>query len=409
MLIPESLCLSAPGLLGRIVSYIEESAVHKQPQLSLCAALSAMSILKAHKVRSETNLRTNILSVALAPSGDGKGHGMKAVAHLFRELERSYLLAGVPASDVGMISSLAQTAKKLILWDEFGLDLKEMTSLRAPSYKSSILKVLMKMFSAADQKSLGLEYKNTDGKNARVDIVEPCLSLYGASTPIRFFESLNSTYVMDGFLPRLFIFEGLSGTRATFASYNETIQMNASGLVEEINERFPAGNLSKAAVRRRARIVKFSNGLAATRLWTLITEYENHRAKADIETHKAIYSRAIEHFIKLCLIAEDSHIISADTAVWCTDIMECLVKTAIEIASMRVFDSYEEKKKSELTEIVRKANVISRSELTRRTQSMKNFEREQLMKDLIEAEVIETFSQVVTEGKRHSTLFYRLK
>lgn len=334
---------------------------------------------------------------------------MKAVAHLFKELERGYLLSGVPASDVGMISALSQTAKKLILWDEFGLDLKEMTGHRAPSYKASIIKVLMKMFSSADQKSLGLEYKNSDGKSARVDIVEPSLSLYGASTPIRFYESLNSSYVMDGFLPRLFIFEGLAGQRAELSSFNRSVSYGAEGLVSEINERYPVGNTSKQAIRRRPRTVTFGPGLAIVRLSTMIDDYETRRAKTDIETHKAIYSRAVEHFIKLCLIAEDDKIISADTACWASELTDCLVTTAIETASMKVFDSYEERKKNELTLIIDKAKIISRRDLARKTQSMKNFEREQLLKDLLEAEKIECFSQQSGDVRKKQTVFYRIK
>lgn len=409
MIIPVELCLRAPGLLGRIVKYIESGAIYAQPQLSLCAAISALSVLKAHRVRSETNFRTNILSVALASSGEGKGHGLKAVSKLFQALERDYLLSGIPASNVGMMHALSETGKKLILWDEFGLDLKEMTSPKAPAYKAAIIKELMATFSAADIKSLGLQYKNNDGKNSRIDVDQPCLSLYGASTPIRFFESLNSTYVMDGFLPRLFIFEGLSGSKAKRDSFFVTQKLNTRDIADDIAERLPVSTMQKFNKPRTPDTISFGNGAAASSLYALIDHYENARIESPVETNKAIYARAAEHFIKLCLIAEDTKTVSLEVAHWAVEVTKYLVDTTIEVASKRVFDTEEEKKKGRLTDIITKAKLISRSQLVRSTQSMKNFEREQMIKDLLESEIIEIDYQITGNTRAKKTLFYKIK
>ncbi len=410
MIIPASLALRAPGLCGRLVRYIEDSAIYPQPQLSLAVALSMLGILKAHRVRSESNFRTNILSVGIAQSGAGKGHGPKVISKLLHAIDHGYLLSGRSGSSSGLVNSLATTGRKLITWDEFGLSLVEMTAKGAPAYKAGILRVLMDTFSAADEIYLGDELSNRDGKTPRVDIQEPCLCLYGMSTPIRFYESLSSTLVKDGFLPRLLIFEGNSDIKIDYKAYDRAKPKDNDLLISELKEHFPAFQLSHLPTKKPIKTLTF-DGASHVTFACVLDQYETLKLKTESEASRAIYSRAVEHFVKLCLIVEDpgSSVISYTTATFCADLLDCLMNTSIEAVQQNIFDSKSERDNSRLTEIVRKAKVISRSDLTRRTQYLKSFERRQIVEDLIDADIIESFFDTTGPERKKRTQFYRIR
>lgn len=410
MIIPASLALRAPGLCGRLVRYIEDSAIYSQPQLSLAAALSMLAALKAHRIRSESNLRTNILCVGLAGSGSGKGHGHKTVAKLLNAIEHGYLVVGKPASDMGLLKALSRSGRALVQWDEFGLALKHMTSLRAPAYKAAILSVLMDTFSAADSLYVGQEYSNSDNKRPRIDISEPCLSLYGISTPVRFFEAFSSDFILDGFLPRLFIFEGGNAQKVGYRQYERGKEADSGLLVEELREAFPAFPLSSLPTKKPCRVLSFDQSAIVT-FSVVVDQYETLKVNAESEAIRAIYSRAIEHFIKLCLVVEDPSrtAISHEVAVFCADILEVLIATSVDAVGQQIFDNQVSRDNHRLTEIVRKAKVISRRDLTRQTRFLKSFERKQIIEDLIDADIIESFFDTTGAERKKRTQFYRIR
>jgi hypothetical protein len=71
--------LSPPGLLGEVTRYIVASALKPQPILALGAAITALGTVIGRKVRTTTDLRTNIYAVSVADCGAGKEHTRKAI------------------------------------------------------------------------------------------------------------------------------------------------------------------------------------------------------------------------------------------------------------------------------------------------------------------------------------------
>lgn len=416
MTINESIVKEAPGLLGRIVSYINETSLYSQPQLALGAGISCLASLKAHKVRSDTNLRTNFLIVGLASSGEGKGHGLKIVEKLLEATEHKFLLSGRPASDIGLLKSLSKTGKKIILWDEFGLHLSAMTTRNAQAYKANILSILMDTFSAADGIYRGLEYADQDGKRPRIDIQEPCLNLYAVSTPNRFYESLNSAFVTDGFIPRtlLFVSEDKIQTAPLHSEYFSKLKIDQA-LVDEISQAFPIGPLSHLAVDRTPQTITFQKSNHAMSIFaTMIKKYHDLKTKTSAEPEKAVYSRAVEHFIKLCLVAEELHNdhITGPVASWCAEVIDALIPETIETLRERIFDSNFQKESSKLKSVIKKAGgQISKSELCKRTQYMSPKERDSVIEALIQAELLEGVWQEASlhSKNRKRTFLFRLR
>src|SRR5438876_345819 len=71
-----------PGLVGDIVDWMEQSAERPKRALYLAAALTFVATLAGRKFASESDLRTNLYFVTLAPSGHGKDHAIGKIALL---------------------------------------------------------------------------------------------------------------------------------------------------------------------------------------------------------------------------------------------------------------------------------------------------------------------------------------
>ena len=115
--------LNAPGLVGKIAKYINETSLYEQPILSLSAAITAAGTIYAQKLSTETDLRTNMYCLAVAETGSGKDHPRKAIIELFNRVD-PYLekkISGDPASEAGLLSALEDNRGVcLIQIDEFG-------------------------------------------------------------------------------------------------------------------------------------------------------------------------------------------------------------------------------------------------------------------------------------------------
>jgi hypothetical protein len=77
---------------------------------------------------------------------------------------------------------------------------------RAPAHVTQIIDSLTEFYSMADSTFLGTAYAN-DKEKPREVIEQPCLSLFGVTTPGVFWGSLSSGNVLDGSLARMLIFQ----------------------------------------------------------------------------------------------------------------------------------------------------------------------------------------------------------
>ena len=64
---------------------------------------------------------------------------------------------------------------------------------------------MTELYTAAGGIFLGAEYANRDGQNERRDINQPCLCVYGTTTPMHFWNALQGSNVVDGSLARFII------------------------------------------------------------------------------------------------------------------------------------------------------------------------------------------------------------
>lgn len=195
------------GVLKLMVEHIVASAIRPQPWLAVGASLTALGTLMGRKVRTESNLRSNLNLVGIAESGGGKDHARKAIKEIFTQAGFEAHLGGERiASGAGLISALTRQPSSLFQIDEFGRFMANVVDKRrAPKNLSEIWDLFTELATSAGTTFMGAEYADQK-ERPRQDIIEPCTSVHGVSAPGPFWDALSSGSMQDGSLARFLVF-----------------------------------------------------------------------------------------------------------------------------------------------------------------------------------------------------------
>ena len=297
--------LNPGGILQEIVDYVEINSTVSVPFFSLAAAVTFLGNVAGQKVQTETGLRTNIYSIALGYSGAGKNAPFSTLPQLLARTDASKTIGPTElTSSTAILRWLSCNHVALMMLDEIGLVLK---GLKKPdSAASDIPRLLIKLFSATDRPEIK-SYANGDV------IMVPWhhLSFYGASTPERFWDSISTGEVADGFLARVLIWE--SHHDAPFPKAVISFQ-SSPRLEQQINEltgiqteTFTGnGNLVACPIPK---IVPRTDD-AQTQYTEWARKYHDLKNQNKSDGISSIYGRAAEHAAKLAVI----HALSKDGA-----------------------------------------------------------------------------------------------
>ena len=195
------------GLVGDLTRYMISTARRPQPLLSLGASLCAVGALMGRQYRTESNLRSNLYIVGVADSGSGKNHSREVINELFLAAGLADHLGGNKiASGAGLLTAVHRQPAILFQIDEFGMFLSAAADRRrSPQHITAILDNMTELYTAAGGVFLGAEYATRDGQNERRDINQPFLFVSGTQTPMRFWDALQGSNVLDGSLARFII------------------------------------------------------------------------------------------------------------------------------------------------------------------------------------------------------------
>lgn len=205
---PEWLRALGNGGLARFVRHTIATAPSPQPWITLGAALAMFGTAAGRRYAGPTNLRTNIYSIGIADSGGGKDHPLRAVTRLLIDAGMANCVGGSKiASGSGLVTAVTRNPAILFPLDEVGFLISSAADRRrAPKHVTEIIDNLTEFYSLADSTFLGTAYAN-DKEKPREVIEQPCLSLFGVTTPGVFWGSLSSGNVLDGSLARMLIFQ----------------------------------------------------------------------------------------------------------------------------------------------------------------------------------------------------------
>jgi hypothetical protein len=389
------------GILAEMVDYMVSTARRPQPLLSLGASLCALGALMGRKYRTETNLRSNLYVVGIADSGSGKNHAREIVNELFFEAGLAAYLGGNKiASGAGLLTALHRQPALLLQIDEFGMFLSAAADRkRSPRHITEILDNMTELYTAAGSVFLGAEYANHDGRNERRDIVQPCLCVYGTTTPLHFWNALQSANVVDGSLARFIILptdddypeEAVGcGIRSAPQGLLERLR-----LVAESGGHKPAGNLAGLGAGITTGVEPMTVHMApeaADQFRGLACEVTRELRAARGTAHTALLARIGENAQKLALISAVSRdpvapAIRADDAEWAIGFVRHYARRTMQAVDNHVADNDIERNHKKMLDIIRVAGPggLTKTELTRKTQFLDRRTRDEALLTLTEA------------------------
>lgn len=401
------------GGLARFVRHVLATAPSPQPWVTLGASLAMFGAVAGRRYAGPTNLRTNIYSIGICDSGGGKDHPLRAVTRLMIDAGLASQVGGSKiASGSGLVTAVTRHPAILFPLDEVGFLISSAADRkRAPKHITEIIDNLTEFYSLADSTFLGTAYAN-DKEKPREVIEQPCLCLFGVTTPGVFWGSLSSGNVLDGSLARMLIFQSENDyPDAQHDLARRGIPQDLIDLVAAISDGaeghnpFPIGNASQIVPKPYT--VPYADDDAAElarayrdRQISMLREYRGTNLTG-------IIARLAENAAKIALVKAITDNPARPTLTcadleWGMTIARHSVETLMQAVRERVADNEQEARLKRLHMIVKDAGSagIDLSELTRRSQWLKARERTEILNDLEAGGQIRIEEMPKPEGER---------
>ena len=309
--LPDEL-LYPPGFLGEFVRYTLSKAKAPQPELALGAALTTLGTLCGHKITDELNTRTNLYVMALAHTGEGKDDPAEVATELLLRTSNCFAVPSGISSAAAVLSVLQNHPVALLALDEIGNLLGFGKGDKSTLY-SKMSPVLKRLYTSSTKLFIeayaGSRKKPTDNW---VTIDQPCLSIYGSSTPKTFWQSAMSEEDIEGGLAgRFLVFQGrILETSNRFA---KQIEM-PNELLEVAKKWFAYTPSENAMLSPCPRVVLYSPD-AQQRMQEFFDSVKQQVNKQRNTIAEPIWRRATEKATKLALLAAASRAVEGPESV----------------------------------------------------------------------------------------------
>ncbi|MGI0120303.1 bifunctional DNA primase/polymerase [Zooshikella sp. RANM57] len=200
-----------PGVLGQLVDYANETAVKKQPALSVQAALALGSLVCGRYYKTDQENFSSLYFLNIAKSGEGKEHGKKVIETVLEAAGYGNLIGGSGYTSTGAVmSQTIDYPNHITVIDEFGKYL-ESSHRKGNSHREEAITQLIEIWSRCDGILRPQTYSTMSAKKDDQDkplkVVNPAITLFGMTTPGTFYQCLTPQLVRDGFLGRFLIME----------------------------------------------------------------------------------------------------------------------------------------------------------------------------------------------------------
>ncbi len=392
--------LEVPGLIKEFVDYCRATAPRFLPESAFANAVAIVSAITGRKIKSRTGMRTNIYMVMLAPSRSGKDWSRQRTRECFDKAGMLDMLGAEKfASEAGLISQVQANPTILFQLDEVN---RYFATINAAGAKSShlfgIFSTLMELHGQAGNATWTPKGYG-DSKNNKT-ISYPHCALYCTGVPDGFWAALKSSDATDGFLGRMMVIETTKMPRS-----RETELFDPPETIIDIMRQWQAfqadgGNLK--SVNPVATFMPFDS--AATDRLRKHREDIEDRIPTDSHNGQAIWAQTSANATKLSMIFAASRgtqelIVTKQDAEYAIKLANWCTKLLIERIYSHVSETPAEAKRKRVLDIIRKHGEIDRNALTRKTFFLNDArERHNILKDLLDAELIES-AVVATTGR----------
>ena len=382
------------GLIGRISDWILETSPRPNKPLAVAAATSILSAICGRHLYSPTGAALNVYIVMLAKTGAGKDRPLSAVGEFFRAAQLAALAQTAKAFSVSGFEKLVRDNPCCVATiDEMGANLLARIANKRASHEAGegIKAALQELWSRFYGKS---PFATTTRAQAASDsVASPSLTLIGASTPEKFYECFKAGDALSGFLNRFLIVNADGRAKET---HEFEYVAPSPEIVEELRALIPEqdGNLgdvmgvyrAPAVTERKMRWEDAETKAEARALENQIGEM------ADVHPHGELMARTFEYAIRLASLhaisnarlAVDRHDL-AWGASWSIQSTRGMIVAANEMMAETDHEGFVNRIKA----IIKKEGTIGRTDLARRTQWLKSKDRDGIIDQLAEAEIIQ--------------------
>jgi hypothetical protein len=382
---PAGLVDRTPDIVKRAMDYYTRCAVEVQPVLFLGSLIAATGTILGHKVRDASDLRTNVYTVGIGPSGGGKEATREVVRRILAcaGLER---MCGPEdfASDSGLIAAVVEQNPLLFQLDEFGrlMHSVNLGSARSP-HLYNIASVLLKFYSKAGSVFRSKAY--ADAKR-NVEIQQPHVCLYGTTVRMNFWRSMDADALEGGFLPRLLIFESRDDPTPGGATACDPPPEVTEFFAFWAHRKVGQGNME--ATYPNPMVIPCTAEAKGILDDLRGSQKGEQKRLGDLG---ALWSRARENAGKLALIHacwKNRHApeVDEDSARWASDLVTHVVRHSLHEAHLCMAEGPFHERCQKILRVLEQADGrrVARSVLTRATQSMTPREREEAVTALVE-------------------------
>ena len=340
--------LYCPGFVGESIDFCRESAPVYTSGAAFCGALAMQSFLCGRKVRSITDLRTNLYLVALAGSSSGKDHPRKLNTKILHAINQLDNLGDKFVSGEGIQDMLASRMNVLFQSDEFDSIFRNI-ALGKEVYTNNLMATLLTMYTSSNS------FYPVRKRSGNVDlpaIDQPHLTIFGTAPPDSYYQSFNGQMLQGGLFARLMIFDSSDRVRNKRPKALTEMPQRLIDTAKWWCKCHPVmqqGNM--AAFSPVPQVIDQTD--EATHVldeWLDYTDYEWRSAKADgDESTCSVWGRANENAIKLAMLYAASEnaqypMISESGAKWAISLVDALVRRQLYFAdtyaAKNQFDAY---------------------------------------------------------------------
>jgi len=399
-----------PHVMRDAYDWMIQTSIKPQPQLVLGALIALFGAAFGRKVRDDYDTRTNIMVLALAPSGAGKEWPRQCNKRLLMEAGLDEVNAPERiGSHAGIISSVDKHPIRLFQLDEIGRLLATMRDPKA-SHLYNVGTVLMQLYSSSNTLWTGDAYADL-AKVKRID--QPHVCVYGTSVPESLYGGLSPENLTDGLVGRLLVFQSMEFPQRRKPRRDDDYKAEqAITKLIQWRDFCPAepGNLEKL------KPITASKTPEANERHEAYCDEINRRHGSEDNISSAIWSRAPEKAAKLALIhacckeeclagSDPQPDIGLDSVNWGIAIANYSTRLVLAAARNSVSGSRHEANLKWVFSVI--DGEITANQLTRKTQRLRSKERAEILMDLRASGAIEMVT--LDTGKRPKVVYRRLR
>ncbi len=382
---PEHL-LDVPGFLGEVAAFTNQNSFVLQPILALAGALALLSVLTGRKVRDKDGIRTNLYVLSVAGSGEGKDMARKTNKRILYAAGAPHLLGPESwASGSGLLAAVEKQPAILFQNDEIGRFLQTTGDAKKAPHLFSIVSILLKLYSSADDVFLGDAY--ADGRQKQIP--QPHAVLFGTTVPESLYAGLSEDSVTNGLMGRMLIFEAPDRQQPT--QEPDTIEPPESVITTARKwAQWQVGSGNLGGIHPTTFVVPVASG-ADEQFRQLRAEARDRRAALG-NVLGSLWVRAVENARKLALLYAcsvaigESVCVDENAAKWACDLTRHLVRRQCIASSQHIARNTTESDSLAIERMICYASPegITAMELHTKTRHLKRRDRDEIIASLLE-------------------------